>query len=96
MHFFGTQGRIEIEIPFNAPTDQPCRIFLDDGSSLSGKSIETIETPATDQYTIQGDLFSQAIREDTEVPVSLEDSVKNMATIEAIFRSAESGTWEKP
>lgn len=96
MHFFGTQGRIEIEIPFNAPTDRPCRIFLDDGSSLSGKSIETIETPATDQYTIQGDLFSQAIREDTEVPVSLEDAVKNMATIEAIFRSAESGTWEKP
>ena len=26
----GTMGRIEIEIPFNAPPDRPCRIFVED------------------------------------------------------------------
>lgn len=96
MHFFGTLGRIEIEIPFNAPPDRPCRILIDDGSSLSGDTIETIETSVNDQYTIQGDLFSRAIREDTQVPVPLEDALKNMQTIEALFRSAQSGKWEKP
>jgi predicted dehydrogenase len=94
MHFFGTQGRIEIEIPFNAPPDRPCRIFIDNGADLFGGGVETKEFGTCDQYTIQGDLFSRAIREGTEVPLPLEDSVKNMAVIEALFRSAASGGWE--
>jgi predicted dehydrogenase len=49
-----------------------------------------------DQYTIQGDLFSQSIREESELPVSLEGSIRNMAVIDAIFRSAENGRWEEP
>ncbi len=96
MHFFGTRGRIEIEIPFNAPPDRPCRIFIDDGSDLFGRGIETKEFEICDQYTIQGDLFSLAVRQDTEVPIPLEDAVRNMAVIEAVFRSAESGKWEVP
>ena len=96
MHFLGTRGRIEIEIPFNAPPDRPCRIFIDDGSDLFGSKIETETFSVCDQYTIQGDVFSRAVREDSEVPVSLEDAVKNMAVIEAVFRSAQSGGWERP
>lgn len=84
---FGTRGRIEIEIPFNAPNDRPCRLFVDG---------ETIETEVCDQYAIQADLFSQAIRERAPAPYPLEDSVRNMAVIEAVFRSAESGQWETP
>jgi predicted dehydrogenase len=34
--------------------------------------------------------------EDTEVPVPLEDAIQNMAVIEAIFKSANSGQWETP
>jgi predicted dehydrogenase len=96
VHIFGTSGRIEIEIPFNAPPDRPCRIFVDDGTDLFGRSVETIEIETADQYTIQADLFSKAIRENTDVAVPLEDSIKNMAVIEAIFRSARSGRWEVP
>ncbi|HXG64898.1 MAG TPA: Gfo/Idh/MocA family oxidoreductase [Blastocatellia bacterium] len=96
VHIFGTNGRIEIEIPFNAPPDRPCRIFVDDGSDVLGGGVETIEFPTCDQYAIQGDLFSKAVREGTEAPIPLEDSVKNMAVIEAVFRSAESGDWEIP
>lgn len=94
--FFATKGRIEIEIPFNAPIDRPTRIFVDDGRDVFGTGIATETFSICDQYTIQGDIFSRAVRGDGEVPVSLEDSVKNMAVIEALFRSAESGKWEKP
>jgi predicted dehydrogenase len=45
---------------------------------------------------MQGDAFAKAIRENTEVPVSLEDSIANMAVIEAIFTSAKTGKWETP
>ncbi|MDP9147469.1 MAG: Gfo/Idh/MocA family oxidoreductase [Acidobacteriota bacterium] len=96
MHFLGTRGRVEIEIPFNSPVDRPTRIFVDDGSDLAGGAIKTEIIPACDQYTIQGDAFSKAIRENTEVPAPLEDAIANMAVIDAVFRSAVSGKWEKP
>src|SRR5438105_7214965 len=94
MHFIGTKGRIEIEIPFNAPNGRPCRILIDDGGDIFGDDITTETLPTCDQYTIQGDIFSRAIREGGEVPVPLTDAIKNMAVIEAVFRSAQSGRWE--
>ncbi len=86
MHFIGTGGRIEIEIPFNAPPDRPCRIFVND---------QVEEFPVCDQYTIQGDEFSRAVLEDGKVPVPIEDSLKNMAAIEAVIRAGHSGKWEQ-
>jgi predicted dehydrogenase len=96
MQFLGTQGRIEIEIPFNAPNDRPCRLFIDDGRDVFGGGMTTEVFAVCDQYTIQGDVFSRAVREGGEVPVSIEDAIRNMAVIEAVFRSAESRKWEKP
>jgi predicted dehydrogenase len=96
IHLFGTRGRIEIEIPFNAPPDRPTRLFIDSGADLFGGGITTETFPVCDQYTLQGDAFSKAILENTEVPVSVEDAIGNMAVIEAIFKSAASGQWEAP
>jgi predicted dehydrogenase len=95
MQIFGTRGRVEIEIPFNAPPDRPCRVFVDDGCDLFGSGTETLEFPVCDQYTIQGDLFSRAVRDGGEVPVPLESSIRNMAVIDAVVRAAESGKWEE-
>ena len=94
MQIFGTRGRIEIDIPFNAPPDRPCRMLVDTGADLFGGGVEQITLEVCDQYTIQGDLFSKAILEDREVPIPLEDAVRNMECIDAIVRSAESGRWE--
>ena len=71
-------------------------IFLDDGADPSGRSAQVLEFETTDQYTVQGDVFSESIREGTPQPVPLEGSIKNMAIIEAVFRSAKSGKWEEP
>jgi len=73
-------------IPFNAPNDRPTQILLDD---------ETIEIPVCDQYEIQGTLFSQALRENKEQPIPLEDAINNMAVIDAVFRSATTAQWEE-
>lgn len=96
MQILGTRGRIEVEIPFNVPPNRSVRIFVDDGSDLFGAGIEVEEFPICNQYTIQGDLFSRAIREQTEQAIPLEDAVSNMAVIDAVFRSAISGRWERP
>jgi predicted dehydrogenase len=96
MQFFGTKGRLEVEVPFNAPNDRPCRLFLHDGTSLTGDDRTIIEIPTCDQYGIAGDAFAAAILEDRPQPVPLEDSVLNMRVIDAVFRAAESGRWEQP
>jgi predicted dehydrogenase len=96
MELLGTTGRLAVEIPFNAPTDRPTQITVADGMAIYGGKVEIEEIPACDQYTIQGDAFSRAIRENTQVPVPLEDSLGNMKVIDAIFRSAKNGRWERP
>ena len=91
----GTRGRIEIEIPFNAPPDQECRVVIDAATNLDGGRAE-IDFEVCDQYTIQGDLFSKAILDGVPAPCPLEDAVANMRVIDAVFRSAESGRSEQP
>jgi predicted dehydrogenase len=96
MHFLGTRGRIELEIPFNAFPDRPTRLFIDSNGDLIGGGITAEIFPACDQYTLQGEAFAKAVREDTEVPVPLEDSIGNMSVIEAVFESARTGQWATP
>jgi len=88
VNIFGTEGRIEIEIPFNAPSDKPCKIWHQTGPDTRGIVFETV-----DQYTLQGDLFSKAIIEKTGVPTPISDAVANMKVIDALVWSAENNTW---
>ncbi|MDX1673939.1 MAG: Gfo/Idh/MocA family oxidoreductase [Longimicrobiales bacterium] len=92
----GSRGRIEVEIPFNAPADRPCRIRIDDGSDLAGAGVRTVELDPIDQYAAQGDAVGRAIRDGGPVPVPVDDSVRNMAVLDALFRSETSGRWEVP
>ena len=91
---FGTKGRIEIEIPFNAPSGYGCRIFRDTGADVKGSGI-TVETmPACDQYTLQAEAFSRAIRKEEAWPYPIGDAVLQMRVIDAIYKSGETGKWE--
>lgn len=96
MNVYGTRGRVDIEIPYNSPADRPARVFVDDGSRFAGESAEAIECPPVDQYRLQADRFADAVRGTGSVTSTLEDAIANMAVIDAIFRSAESGRWESP
>jgi len=91
---FGEKARIEVEIPFNAPNDRPCRLVIDDGSDLFGASRRIEEVEVCDQYTIQADEFSRAVLGQRSVPVPLEDSLRTMAVIEAVHAAAASGRKE--
>jgi len=94
MSFFGDRKRLDIEIPFNAPNYQPCRAFINEGIFSDVKEI-ALAYPVCDQYQVQGDAFSKAILEETEVPVPLENALGNIATIEAIFKAGKSKKWEE-
>jgi predicted dehydrogenase len=90
VNIFGTKGRVEIEIPFNAPPDRPCKMWFQNDAG-----IQEIILPTTDQYTVQGDLMSLAILNDMPVATPIEDAVQNMRVIEAIVASSRDGAWVK-
>jgi predicted dehydrogenase len=96
VQFLGTRGRIELEIPFNAPPDRLTRLFIDDGTDITGGRIVTETIAVCDQYALQGDAFARAVFEGGEVSVTVEDAIANMAVIDAVFRSGASGQWEIP
>jgi predicted dehydrogenase len=95
MQIFGTERRIEMEIPFNASPDRACRLFVDDGKVLGGAGAEIETVEAVDQYTTQADVFARAIRSGEPLEFPLEDAVKNMRVIDALFQSAKEGGWAK-
>ena len=82
----GTAGRLVVEIPYNIPPDRPTRILhFAGGDPPVDPSIEVHEIPAADQYAIQADAFSRAVRDDVEVPTPPADAVANLEVIERIF-----------
>ncbi|HQV30469.1 MAG TPA: Gfo/Idh/MocA family oxidoreductase [Calditrichia bacterium] len=84
----GTRGRIEMDMPFTPPNDAPARLRF----SGEGGMREFAIGPH-DQYTLQGDLFSQAIINNTPVPTPLEDGVANMRVIDRVQASLIKGEW---
>ncbi|MEY2937060.1 MAG: Glucose--fructose oxidoreductase precursor [Pseudomonadota bacterium] len=95
VNVFGTKGRIELEIPFNAPANRPSRIFFDDGSARDGSSLQTTAFPIVDQYSLQSEAFSRAVRSGSPIENSIEVALGNMRVIDALFRSATSGEWQQ-
>ena len=94
MQFLGTRGRLEVEIPFNAPNDRPCRLLVFDGAGLGLAVAEAIEIPICDQYGVMVDRFAAAVLDGGGQPVPLEDSLANLRVIDAVARAAERGGWE--
>ena len=87
MQLLGTTGSITLPTPFSPSSDEHTRLLLDN---------EIIEFEPVDQFTLQADAFANAVRGHASVPITLADSIANMEVIDALFRSAESGQWERP
>ena len=95
VHLCGTKGRIEIQIPVNAPQGAKTSLFIDDGSSLAGAGIRTETLPESDQYMLQGEVFSRAVRGEIALPYGIDDAVRGMRVIDALLRSEASRRWEQ-
>jgi predicted dehydrogenase len=90
----GTKGRLEVPIPFNAPQGKATRLYLDKGRKLGGAAAQSIPIRPADQYRLQGEAFSRAVRGLVPLAHGIEDAIRQMSVLDALFRSAESGRWE--
>jgi len=86
----GTGGRIEVENPFVPPSDKKTKIIRHAGS----ESREIYFEPCN-QYTLQGDLFSEAVITGSDVPTPIHDAFANMKVIDKTLKSAKSKKWVK-
>ncbi|MDR2257852.1 MAG: Gfo/Idh/MocA family oxidoreductase [Treponema sp.] len=85
----GTGGSLSIEVPFNMYPDIPGHVSVSVGAGQ-----RLIETEIADQYLLEFDAFAESLIRKTGVPTPVFDAVSNMAVLDALFASAESGTWE--
>lgn len=92
----GSEGRIEIGVPFTPQKDHACRIAIDTGKSFDGSSAVFEDFAPVDQYALQCDLAVAAFRGETDQEFPIEDAIANMRVIDALYRSAASGRWETP
>jgi predicted dehydrogenase len=96
VHILGTDGRLEVQIPYNAPQGATTTLFLDSGKQLGDASATQIKLPKADQYQLQGEAFSRMVRGKEKIAFGLEDAILQMRVLDALFRSEKSGNWEKP
>jgi predicted dehydrogenase len=92
----GTEGRIDVAVPFTPQKDHACRIVIDSGKALDGSSAVVEEFEPVDQYALQCDAAAAVFRGESAQEFPIEDAIANMRIIDALYRSAVSGQWEKP
>jgi predicted dehydrogenase len=89
----GTEGRIEVMIPFNAPPGEETIIRVDDGRLFGDGSAETIRLPAADQYGLQGEAFAKAVRGVEPLAYGVDDARRMMRILDAVFEAARTESW---
>jgi predicted dehydrogenase len=92
VNIMGTKGRIEIEIPFNAPPDKPNRLFVQ-GKTMNEGTWHSF--PISDQYQLQAESFSRVVRGKEKQIWGVDDAVTSMRILDALARSGGSGKFEK-
>ncbi len=92
----GSEGRIEVMVPFTPRENLRCRIVIDSGARQDGASAEIEELDPVDQYALQCDTAARVFRGEVAPEFPIEDAIANMRVIDALYRSARSGAWEQP
>ncbi|MGB3338593.1 MAG: Gfo/Idh/MocA family oxidoreductase [Devosia sp.] len=90
---FGSKAKLEIIIPFNAPTDERTAITIDAGAPFDGSLARREILPAVDQYTEQAEAFALAVLGEKALPWGIDDAIASMKVIDAIFASEKTGGW---
>ena len=92
----GTKGHLDVPVAWTPAADQPSELTLETSPVLERPQPDRRSFAPVDQYALLVAAFSRAVAERGPGPIPLEDSVKNVAVLEALVRSSKSGRWESP
>lgn len=89
VHVLGSEGRIDLGIPFNIPTDIPTRVFVTKGGDPPvAPTVRTIELDTCDQYTTQADAFAAHVLDGAPANITPAESISTMRVIDQIVAIA--------
>ena len=89
----GDARAAEVIIPFNTPPDQATALVIDSGFTPDGSLPIARSSGPCDQYTEQAEAFALAVLGEKPLPYGVEDAIKNMKFLDAIFESERTGGW---
>ncbi|SFV37469.1 Predicted dehydrogenase [Devosia crocina] len=92
---FGTKGKLEIVIPYNAPPNERTAITIDTGAPIDGSLARREILPACDQYTEQARAFAEAVLGNKPLPYGIKDAIASMRVIDALFESERTEGWAR-
>jgi predicted dehydrogenase len=91
----GTGGHLSLADAWTPPPDRPSELVVDASPHLEQPASERVVFEAINQYTRLVEEFAEAARTGGTGPVPLEGSIRNMAALDALRRSAATGRLEE-
>ena len=85
----GTQGRIEVDIPFNSASDEELRSIR----VITQKGVEEKTFEQANAYALMAQEMQHAIEEQKPLPITLQDSMETMAIIDRLFSPNNDDSW---
>jgi predicted dehydrogenase len=93
LEVLGTKGRLQLLVPFTPDPDTATAILVDRDYDVSGNLARREIIPPCDQYTEQANAFCRAILDNRPLEWGVEDAVKTMRVIDAVYASEKTGAW---
>lgn len=88
VYISGTQGSINLERPFYCVGDEPNKVVVRRDSEVTEHCFKGM-----DHYQHMLEAFAESCFNSRPAPTQLDDALKNMAVIDAVFQSAKSRQW---
>ena len=87
---YGSNGSMIIPIAINIFSDVPATMMV-----TTDMGTREIQLGSVDQFGLEFEEFSRAIRGERSVPIPPEDTINNLKVLDKLFESEESGEWEE-
>lgn len=92
---YGDRGKITMHTPINPDRGRKARVVFDDCRDLFGGGEAVEEVEYADQFALQCDAFARAILTGKRPDYTIDDAIKNMRVIDALFASESSQAWTR-
>src|SRR5690606_36396351 len=93
LEVLGTRGRLQLPVPFTPDPDTATAILVDRGYDASGNLARREIIPPCDQYTEQANAFCRAVLGEAPLPYGVEDAIRTMRVIDAVYESEKTSAW---
>ena len=90
----GGSGWLRFDFPYAHARPSACSIELSDASTVGSLPTSTFNFEPMNHYALEVDRFSRLLLGYDVPSWPIEDAVRTLRTIEALFKSGRTGTWE--